>query len=128
MDKHKWTPCTHNRLVALTKKYMPMLHLSDWTIHIDCNGVPRKEIKIYIAERDEPPAYRTSGTTYCLPDQQEAFIWIPIDLAREDDECAQEILWHEMLHVFFAAYPDNEELRTRILAEVIYPRLKENEK
>ncbi len=120
MKEFKWMPCSHRTLVRLVKDYQNMLCLRDWEIRLETGVVPSRAMRISALEKDDAPAYRYDGQTYALPDQQEAIIWIPLFALEEDNHSAQEVLLHEMLHVFHAAYPDNEELRVRILSNVVH--------
>ena len=110
---------TIKQLHKLTRHWQNKLHLRDWQIHLNIGTQPSKEMKLWMAEGEDIPAYRYSGLTYVLADRQMAFIWIPLESLKEDGDDPKEVLLHEMLHILHAAYPDNEELKVRILSDVI---------
>lgn len=131
MKEYKWKPVTVKELRQLMARLKQLFHLRDWKLHLDTKTMPCPTMKLYLAEQgyddENKPFYRTSGTSYCLPDRQEAYIWIPLALARDGEdggEDASEILLHEMLHIFSAAYKE-EEIRVMILSETLFPLLGE---
>ena len=111
----------HKQLHRKVKDYQNLFHLRDWTIHLNTGMVPCNEMKLWLAEGEDLPAHKYSGMAYSLPDRQEAYVWVPVQsLIESGDESVEEVLCHEMLHVMFAAYPDNEELKVRILSPLVY--------
>ena len=132
MKEYKWEPITRKQLLRKMNHYKRLLHLRDWKLYLNTKSMPCKVMKLYQAEKGyddaNVPSYRNSGETFVREEAQEAYIWVSLALAKEANnggENATEVLLHEMLHVFSAAYRDNEELRVRILSEVIFPLLGE---
>ena len=130
MREFKWQPVTRKQLLRQVTKYKKLLHLRDWDIKLCTSSIPPREVKLYLAEQgydnDTTPPYRVSGEVYPRPDMQTAYIWVPIVYSKDEDKGgtnASEALFHEMLHIFFAAYAHDEELRVRVLSEAVFPLL-----
>ena len=130
MKKFKWKPTTHKQLRKQMGVFKRMLHLRDWKFYLNTKNVPSREMKLHLAEKDgedddDSPDYMFSGRGYVMDGRQEAYIWVPLGTCEADNEDPTEVLFHEISHIFYTAYHENEELMVSILSEAVFPLIKE---
>ena len=105
----------HDKLVECLHWLQNQCQLRDWSIDLDTNYEPPKELATNEHDNYEALALIT---TDCL----KAVIWIPIKRLKEANRNPIEALCHEVGHILIdrCGMKDEDELLVRIISPMIY--------
>lgn len=112
MDSRVRGIATSRQLRARAREWLKLFGLTDWTVEVS-----------FVRGDSEQLTGTRNGTVMTLPERKTAAIYICRPSDMDDGESIEQVLVHELLHLFFAVLPTRSSELQRITEEQAVDRL-----